>query len=73
MTLLLLAFIGLNAAVLAARRDRVDHLHFVVQAAIPVIGALVCVGLLTQRESLSRRRPRPATRGRRARARGGCR
>ncbi len=71
MTLLLLAFIGLNAAVLAARRDRVDHLHFVVPAAIPVIGALVCVGLLTQRESLSRRRP--ATRGRRARARGGCR
>jgi amino acid transporter len=50
-TLLLIAFIGVNAAVLAARRDRVDHEHFVVPSWIPVVGVLVCVGLLTQRES----------------------
>jgi len=49
-TLLLLAFIGVNAAVLAARRDRVEQDHFVVPTAVPVIGVLVCIGLLTQRE-----------------------
>jgi amino acid transporter len=49
-TLLLLAFIGVNAAVLASRRDRVGHDHFRVPSAIPVIGVLVCIGLLTQRE-----------------------
>ncbi len=49
-TLLLLAFIGVNAAVLAARRDPVEHEHFVVPTAVPVIGVLVCIGLLTQRE-----------------------
>jgi amino acid transporter len=50
-TLLLFAFIGVNAAVLAARRDRVDHDHFVVPSAVPVIGVIVCIGLLTQREA----------------------
>ena len=49
-TLLLIAFIGVNAAVLACRRDRVDHDHFHVPSAVPVIGVLVCIGLLTQRE-----------------------
>ena len=49
-TLLLIAFIGVNAAVLASRRDRVEHDHFHVPSAIPVIGVLVCIGLLTQRE-----------------------
>ncbi len=49
-TLLLIAFIGVNAAVLGSRRDRVDHDHFHVPSAIPVIGVLVCIGLLTQRE-----------------------
>jgi amino acid transporter len=49
-TLLLIAFIGVNLAVLGARRDRVDHDHFVVPSAIPVIGVIVCIGLLTQRE-----------------------
>ena len=49
-TLLLVAFIGVNAAVLACRRDRVEHDHFVVPSAIPVIGIVVCIGLLTQRE-----------------------
>lgn len=49
-TLLLIAFIGVNAAVLGSRRDRVEHDHFRVPSAIPVIGVLVCIGLLTQRE-----------------------
>ena len=50
-TLLLIAFIGVNAAVLGSRRDRVEHDHFHVPSAIPVIGLLVCLGLLTQREA----------------------
>jgi basic amino acid/polyamine antiporter, APA family len=50
-TLLLFAFIGVNVAVLAARRDRVEGDHFVVPTWIPVVGAVVCVGLLTQREA----------------------
>jgi amino acid transporter len=50
-TLLLIAFIGVNAAVLGSRGDRVDHDHFRVPSAIPVIGLLVCIGLLTQREA----------------------
>jgi amino acid transporter len=50
-TLLLIAFIGVNAAVLGSRRDRVEHDHFHVPSAIPVIGVLVCIGLLTQREA----------------------
>ena len=49
-TLLLIAFIGVNAAVLGSRRDRVDHDHFRVPSAVPVIGVIVCIGLLTQRE-----------------------
>ena len=35
---------------LACRRDPVDHDHFRVPSAIPIIGAIVCIGLLTQRE-----------------------
>ena len=50
MTLLLIAFIGVNLAVLGSRRDVVDHDHFRVPSAIPVIGVIVCIGLLTQRE-----------------------
>jgi len=50
-TLLLIAFVGVNAAVLASRRDRVEHDHFHVPSAIPVIGIVVCLGLLTQREA----------------------
>ena len=48
--LLLIAFIGVNVAVLVARRDVVEHDHFVVPTFIPVIGVLVCAGLLTQQE-----------------------
>jgi amino acid transporter len=50
-TLLLISFIGVNAAVLAARRDEVEHDHFRVPSAVPVIGVLVSIGLLTQREA----------------------
>jgi amino acid transporter len=50
-TLLLIAFVGVNVSVLASRRDVVDHDHFRVPSAIPVIGAIVCLGLLTQREA----------------------
>ena len=50
-TLLLIAFVGVNAAVLGSRGDRVEHDHFHVPSAIPVIGVIVCLGLLTQREA----------------------
>jgi APA family basic amino acid/polyamine antiporter len=49
-TLLLIAFVGVNAAVLAARRDPVEGSHFVVPTWVPVVGVVVCLGLLTQRE-----------------------
>ena len=47
-TLLLLVFILVNVAVLVLRHDRVDHDHFTVPRALPVLGALVSAGLLTQ-------------------------
>jgi amino acid transporter len=50
-TLLLGVFIMVNVAVLVLRRDQVDHDHFHAPAAFPVIGALVCAGLLTQQEA----------------------
>lgn len=46
--LLLLVFIAVNVAVLALKRDRVDHEHFSTPAFVPVLGILVCIGLLTQ-------------------------
>ena len=49
-TLLLIAFIGVTHRCSHCRRDRVDHDHFHVPSAVPVIGVLVCIGLLTQRE-----------------------
>ena len=49
-TLLLLVFIAVNVAVLVLRSDRVDHEHFVAPTVIPVLGVVVCLGLLTQRE-----------------------
>ncbi len=48
--LLLLVFIAVNVAVLALKRDRVDHDHFRAPAVIPILGIIVCVGLLTQQE-----------------------
>ena len=49
--LLLLVFIVVNVAVLVLRRERVDHDHFRTPAAIPVIGVVVIVALLTQQEA----------------------
>jgi APA family basic amino acid/polyamine antiporter len=46
--LLLLVFIAVNVAVLVLKRDRVDHEHFRTPVVIPVIGIIVCAGLLTQ-------------------------
>lgn len=46
--LLLFVFISTNVAVLVLRRDQVDHDHFRVWTAIPVLGVLSCVLLLTQ-------------------------
>lgn len=49
--LLLFVFISTNVAVLVLRRDRVDHDHFHVPAAIPVLGVASCVLLLTRQET----------------------
>ena len=46
--LLLVVFAIVNVSVLVLRRDPVDHPHFRVPAAIPVLGALTCLLLLTQ-------------------------
>jgi APA family basic amino acid/polyamine antiporter len=49
--LLLFVFISTNIAVLALRRDRVEHKHFRVWTAVPVLGVLSCVLLLTQQSA----------------------
>lgn len=46
--LILLVFITVNVAVLVLKRDRVDHEHFKAPSFIPVLGIIVCFGLLTQ-------------------------
>ena len=46
--LLLFVFISTNIAVLVLRRDTVEHKHFRVWTFVPVLGAISCVGLLTQ-------------------------
>jgi amino acid transporter len=46
--LLLFVFISTNIAVLVLRRDRVEHDHFRVWTAVPVLGVASCVLLLTQ-------------------------
>nr|WP_090273780.1 APC family permease [Mycolicibacterium komanii]CRL66675.1 amino acid transporter [Mycolicibacterium komanii] len=46
--LLLVVFISTNIAVLVLRRDSVDHPHFRVWTAVPVLGVASCVLLLTQ-------------------------
>lgn len=46
--LLLLAFIVVNVCVLKLRKDKVEHEHFRSPVVFPVLGALVCAGLLTQ-------------------------
>jgi len=49
--LLLIVFAMVNVSVLVLRRERVDHKHFRAPTALPVLGALVCVVLLTQQEA----------------------
>ncbi|MGH9009164.1 MAG: APC family permease [Acidimicrobiia bacterium] len=49
--LLLLVFSTVNIAVLILRRDPVDHAHFRVPTAVPVIGAAVSVALMTTKEA----------------------
>ncbi|OBG83488.1 amino acid permease [Mycobacterium sp. E802] len=46
--LLLFVFVSTNVAVLVLRRDRVEHSHFQVWTAVPVLGVASCVMLLTQ-------------------------
>ena len=48
--LLLLVFTAVNIAVLVLRRDPVPHQHFRAPAAIPVIGAVVSVALMTTKD-----------------------
>lgn len=46
--LLLFVFISTNIAVLVLRRDHVEHDHFRVWTAVPVLGVASCVLLMTQ-------------------------
>jgi amino acid transporter len=46
--LLLLVFMSTNVSVLVLRRDVVEHKHFRVWSAVPVLGFASCVVLLTQ-------------------------
>jgi amino acid transporter len=46
--LLLFVFISTNVAVLVLRRDTVEHEHFRVWTAVPVLGVASCVLLLSQ-------------------------
>jgi basic amino acid/polyamine antiporter, APA family len=48
--LLLIVFLVVNASVLVLRRESVEHRHFRVPSAIPLVGAAVSVALLTQIE-----------------------
>jgi amino acid transporter len=48
--LLLLVFTAVNIAVLVLRRDSVSHQHFRAPAAIPIIGAVVSVALMTTKD-----------------------
>ncbi len=49
--LLVLVFIIVNVTVLVLRRDRVAHAHFRTPVIFPVLGVLVCAGLLTQQSA----------------------
>lgn len=50
--LILVVFLSTNIAALVLRRDRVAHPHFRVWRAVPVLGALSCVALMTQQSGL---------------------
>ncbi|MGK2867800.1 MAG: APC family permease [Mycobacterium sp.] len=49
--LLLFVFISTNVAVLVLRRDTVEHPHFRVWTAVPVLGVASCLLLLTQQSA----------------------
>lgn len=49
--LLLIVFTVVNVAVLVLRSDQVDHEHFRAPTVLPVLGAVSCLGLLTQQEA----------------------
>ncbi|CAN5718327.1 APC family permease [soil metagenome] len=49
--LLLIVFAMVNIAVLVLKKDRVDHDHFSSPSFIPVLGAVISLGLLTQNEA----------------------
>jgi APA family basic amino acid/polyamine antiporter len=49
--LLLFVFISTNIAVLVLRKDTVEHKHFRVWTAVPVLGVLSCILLLTQQSA----------------------
>ena len=49
--LLLTAFIIVNISVLVLRRDKVEHDHFRAPVAFPLLGILVCAGMLAQQDA----------------------
>lgn len=49
--LLLLAFIAVNVSVLVLRRDPVVHAHFRTPVIFPLLGLVICLGLLTQQSA----------------------
>ncbi|MBJ7518688.1 MAG: APC family permease [Solirubrobacteraceae bacterium] len=51
--LLLAVFVAVNVAVLVLRNTPVEHDHFVTPKAIPIIGIVVCLGLMTQKSGES--------------------
>lgn len=50
--LLLLVFIAVNVAVLVLRRESVEHEHFRVWTAVPILGVASCILLFTQQEPM---------------------
>jgi basic amino acid/polyamine antiporter, APA family len=46
--LLLVVFTMVNVAVLVLRKQPVEHEHFVTPTVLPILGAITCLGLLTQ-------------------------
>jgi basic amino acid/polyamine antiporter, APA family len=47
--LLLMVFVCVNVAVLILRREPVEHAHWRAPTALPVLGALACLGLIVQK------------------------
>ncbi|HEX6152471.1 MAG TPA: APC family permease [Solirubrobacterales bacterium] len=51
--LLLAVFIAVDVSVLVLRRDPVDHDHFQVPSALPVLGVVACVVVISQVEAVT--------------------